>query len=579
MNISERIDEIAKFICENYGMYKKFLKDKDLYIHDNVFGTLKFKNFERKIINSPFLQRLTKINQMGLANFVYPGAVHNRFSHSLGVSYLAGKIYNEIMGDLEERDDNDKKRDINTVKLAGLLHDIGHGPFSHLTEDVIERLRFVSYRCKEIDDQIVIRSGFLGQTTTKLHEYLTYRLIESKPVSKMIENIYKDIPIHSDLISLCVTNNSLPEKDDKGKFSKKFDDKYKMLLIKIINGYSDADKIDYLLRDSKFSGLPIPADTDRLISFLTSIEDKDKKYYELGVLEKGTRAFNLLLQSRATMFPTVYHHHTTLACETMLVFAIVDAIRNVCVATAGIDKKKWPPIECGVDLLRYTDDKLLEYLRIINNPISNDVVLRLNNRRYYRVVRKFNTWDLINKLIKSEDEYREFLIKSKQYDEFQALLDEEKYIDHNEKLYLKYKREYEAKQEEKINNFIYGLNTPDKIRKFKKDIISKEPSIIKELEEKLPGVKKEMLIDYVIAIRFPKRRETSEPYKQPFIKRINPFTNIEELLTLRKMGYAAPRVIDYQHITFYALPEYVNKLQPHIDDYAKAIIPEFFDIS
>ena len=578
MNISERIDDIAKFICKNYGMYKNFLKDKDLYIHDNVFGTLKFENFERKIINSPFLQRLTKINQMGLANFVYPGAVHNRFSHSLGVSYLAGRIYKEIICDLEERDDHDKEKDINTIKLAGLLHDIGHGPFSHLTEDVIDWLRSVSYKCKEIDDQIVFRSGGLGQTTSKLHEYLAYHLIESQPVSKMIKNIYHNIPIHLDLISLCVTNNSLPTKDDKGNVSKIFDDKYKMLIIKIINGYSDADKIDYLLRDSKFSGLPIPADIDRLISFLTVIEDKEKKYYELGVLEKGTRAFNLLLQSRATMYPTVYHHHTTLACETMLVVAIVDAIKNVNVATAGIDKNKWPPIECGVDLLRYTDDKLLEYLRIINNPISNDVVLRLNNRRHYRVARKFNTWDLINKLIKSEDEYREFLIKNGQFDEFQALLDKGKYIDYNEKLHFKYKREYKANQEEKIHNFIYGFNTSDKIRKFKQGVISKEPSIIEELEKKIPGVKRETLIDYVIVIRFPKDRDTSEPYKQPFIKRIDPITNDEEMLTLQKMGYAAPRVIDYQHITFYALPEYVNKLQPHIDDYAKSLIPEFFDI-
>ncbi len=590
-DINKKIEEIANYIIKNYGISKNFLNNKELYIHDNVFGTLKFTNFERKIINSPFLQRLTKISQMGLANFVYPGAVHNRFSHSLGVSYLAEKIYEEIMGDSDERSDEDKIKDINTIKLAGLLHDIGHGPFSHLTENVISRLRSHSYKCKGIDEQIVVRSGGSGQTSAKEHEYLAFHLINSKPIIKLIKNIYidSDVPIHLDLIPLCITNNSLPGIDDEGKFSKIFKDKFKMFLIKIINSYSDADKIDYLLRDSKFSGLPIPADTDRLISFLTRIEDEDTGNYELGVSEKGTRAFNLLLQSRAKMFPTVYYHHTTLACEAILSFAIVEAIRNVSKATIPINDVDWPLIECGVDLLKYTDDKLLEYLRIIDNPITKDVVLRLNNRRHYRVVRQFYTWELKNRIVKSEEEYQKELIENGEYEEFNVLLEEERYIEHEMKLTMQYKKDYEPQQLFKIYKFLFlfegeaevSLNSIpypsyDKILNFKKDILQKDNSIIEDLEVEFPNVERDTLIDYVLALIIPKKRNVSEPYTQEFIKRYNHITEKEELLSLSKMGYDIPKELDYQQLIFFALPEYMDKIRPLIDNYARKIIPEFF---
>lgn len=97
MNFSKKIGNICKFIFKNYGIHEGFPKKDKLIIHDNVFGTLEFTEYERKIINSPFLQRLTQISQMGLANTVYPGAVHNRFSHSLGVSYIAEKIYIQVI--------------------------------------------------------------------------------------------------------------------------------------------------------------------------------------------------------------------------------------------------------------------------------------------------------------------------------------------------------------------------------------------------------------------------------------------------------------------------------------------------
>ena len=131
------------------------------------------------------------------------------------------------------------------------------------------------------------------------------------------------------------------------------------------------------------------------------------------------------------MFPTVYHHHTTLACESLLIFGIVDAIRNVqeIYSNSKLDKKMWPPIECGTDLLYYTDKSLLEYLRIIKNPISNVVIKRLGNRRYYRIIRKFYTWELKQKLIMGEMDFRKKLIDEKQLRKLEELwnADKQKY--------------------------------------------------------------------------------------------------------------------------------------------------------
>lgn len=566
MNLKDKLEKICSFIFDKYG--NQVAKSRKLYIHDNIFGTLQFTKFERKIINSPFLQRLTNITQMGLAKSVYPGAVHNRFSHSLGVSHISERIYKEIIKE-EDRFKKSGKEDINTLKLAGLLHDIAHGPFSHLAEDVINSLVHFDYPQKDIDSQIYKRAGQDMRTRIAYHEYLAYHLLGTSDLKKFIESTYEKIPVDLDLIPLCITGNSYPEKDANGELSKRFADKYKTLFIKIINGYSDSDKIDYLLRDSMFSGLPLPADIDRLLSFFTIIMDERTNDYELGVSEKGARAFNLLLLSKSKMFPTVYHHHTTLACESLLEFGIIDAIKNVKEIYSGqkISKSIWPPISCGVDLLYYTDNSLLEYLRIIDNPISRDVVKRLNNRRHYRIIERFYTWELRRVLIIPKVEFRDYVSKKKDYKELDKELKDlwnNDRIEHEFVLNKAYK-EYEKKPEAKIDQLYDLFENREKLLDFKKEMVSKDKSILKKLKEKLPGVEDETLIDYVIKIKInAKQKKISEAYKQQYIKTRDKFTDEQIILNLKDMGYAIPKSLDYQQIIFFGLPEFVEQLRPHI---------------
>ncbi len=553
MSISKKIEDISEFIFKNYGIYENFPLKKKLLIHDNVFGTLTFTAYERKIINSPFLQRLTQITQMGLAYFVYPGAVHKRFSHSLGVSYISEKIYLQVIKS-EKRSKRKIQRDINTLKLTGLLHDIGHGPFSHVTDDAYKYLsHFEDVPKRQIDDQISSHSG------RNTHEFIGYHLCNSKLLKDLISDVYKCEFLDFDLIPLCITGNKTPS--DERKF---FDDKYKTLLIKIINGFSDADKIDYLLRDSAFSGLPIPADIDRLISFFQIIEHDET--FELGVSEKGARAFNLLLQSKAKMFPTVYQHHTTLACEALLEFGIVNAIRNVKESTKNIDSEKWPYIECGLDLLYYSDISLLEYLRIIDNPISNDVVKRLNNRLHYRKIRQIYTWELIKELIKGKREYIKYLKEQEsEREEIEKLRKEGDGF--KLKLFFEIKHgEYKADFEEKIDKFYDDFDDYNKLHEFKSNILSKETNVLNKLKKEFPSVDEDTLIDYAICVKVAKA-QPDKPYLQPYIHHYDKFKDKPVLLSLSQMGFLEPRILDYVHITFFALPKFVDSLKPHINDY------------
>ncbi len=563
MNLNSKINDIINFIFDKFGMTEDFPEKPKLHIHDNVFGTLTFTDYERKVVNSPLLQRLTQITQMGLANFVYPGAVHNRFSHSLGVSHISAKIYRQLMESDTGRDKTNIKEDINTLKLAGLLHDIGHCPFSHVSDDVIKTsTHFNDIPKANIDSEICSRTGEQGDNKN-IHEFLGFHLLKSNRVENLINTIYKCVPFDFELIPLCVTGNLLPFNNENGLCHQIFDDKYKTLLIKIINGFSDSDKIDYILRDSQFSGLPLPADIDRLISFFEIISHQDT--YELGVSEKGARAFNLLLQSKTKMFPTVYQHHTTLACESLLVFGIIDAMRNVNEATVNIDTEKWHPIECGVDLLYYTDGSLLDYLRIIDNPISNDVVNRLLNRRHYRTIRRIFTWELRNELIVSRKVFREDLKNSGLFSDFQKLLDEGKMGQYTVEMNLSYMK-YEAIREKRIDEFYKEFDSRDKMLSFKRKMINKEPYILKKLNKNFPNVDEDTLIDYTICVRIAGTL-SDKPYQQPYVKRLNRFKNETELLSLSQMGFVEPQALDYQHITFYSLPKFSDILRPHINDY------------
>lgn len=133
-------------------------------IRDTIYGFVEPSKDEWNLLDSPLMQRLRRIRQLALAYLVYPGALHTRFEHSLGVYHLASVMADKLFTDKADRD----KKSI--VRMAALLHDVGHGPFSHVSESVLELF-------SEQDPT---------EITEKIHEKITTKLLESDEELKKI---------------------------------------------------------------------------------------------------------------------------------------------------------------------------------------------------------------------------------------------------------------------------------------------------------------------------------------------------------------------------------------------------------
>jgi hypothetical protein len=214
------------------------------------------------IINHPFYQRLRRIQQMALAQLVYPGAVHTRFHHSLGAYHLMCIAINE----LKDKGIEITKEEALAAKAAILLHDIGHGPYSHALENVL---------LKDIH-----------------HEDLSLLIMQSLN--------QENNPALKGQLDLAISI---------------FTDQYpKRFLHQLISGQLDVDRLDYLSRDSFFTGVSEGViGYERILKMLT-VHDN-----ELVVEEKGINSVEKFLMSRRLMYWQVYRHKTVIASENMLV--------------------------------------------------------------------------------------------------------------------------------------------------------------------------------------------------------------------------------------------------------------------
>jgi HD superfamily phosphohydrolase len=218
-------------------------------IQDAVHGYIKLSDEEVKVLDSPEVQRLRRIRQLGFSSYVYPSATHTRFEHSLGVMHVAGKFADSL--GLSEQ----PKRE---YRLAGLLHDVGHGPFSHASEMLAERK---------------------GQS----HEQLSCEVVDS-----LEDRIEADVDEIKALI--------------RGEAD-----------LNVIAGDIDADRLDYLVRDSYSSGVEYGRiDHDTIVSS-AKIKDKD-----LVFDAKAVPALESLFTSRLQMIKTLYNHHTAIIVEKMI---------------------------------------------------------------------------------------------------------------------------------------------------------------------------------------------------------------------------------------------------------------------
>lgn len=291
-------------------------------VRDPVHGFVQLTSQERALADTPIFQRLRGIRQLAMANLVYPGAVHSRFDHSLGVCHIAGMLCQTL--DLGDH--------VRLVRLAALLHDIGHGPFSHVSESALDRY--------------ADRSKLKGaQKKEEIHELIT-----------------------DDLIRRGVDIDKILGQQDRDHIAQLLSRGFgEPVLRSIISGPLDADKQDYLLRDSHFCGVPYGIyDIRQLHRSLVVESDAGDKV--LMVAEDGVHALEQYVLAKYYLTTMVYGHRVRLITDQMIHRAIV----------LGVDTD-------GVDELRalYAYDGTAAFLRRYIGWDDARFLLTFTNRRRF----------------------------------------------------------------------------------------------------------------------------------------------------------------------------------------------------
>ena len=283
-------------------MIQRDSKNKTSIFRCPVHGSIPVSLQEKAIIDSRFFQRLRFISQLGFSSLVFPGAVHTRFSHSLGAMHLAGKIFNQLIKnspliqDIYSRKDLEYFREI--IRIAALLHDVGHPPFSHVAETILpQRKEFLRF---SVPGWII---DYQDKENQARHEDYSLALIWYFSVQ------YHDVLSEQEAKDVIAI---LSGKEEVGVSFKQFKVSPFPLLRALINGELDADRMDYLIRDSYYAGVTYGTfDLERIIQTVLIKIDEKEKYLQLALDEKGIPSYEDFLLSRKHMFYQVYHHKTS----------------------------------------------------------------------------------------------------------------------------------------------------------------------------------------------------------------------------------------------------------------------------
>lgn len=326
------------------------MKDGITQIRDPVHGYIYANELECKIIDSPVFQRLRKIRQLGTAHLTYPGALHTRFEHCIGSMYLAKRAANHLKS--QEIINEDMS---NELSIAALLHDIGHGPFSHLFEEVLHEK---------------------GMT----HENITDRIIRETEIADILSRFGVNVKKFS---NLCVgTSKNHPR-----------------FMNDIIAGFLSVDSMDYLLRDSYFSGVEYgKVDVHRIID---AYEIAGKK---LAINKDSVYALESLMLARYEMFRAVYFHKSVRASAVMIIRAM--NLSNEELHFTNLDNLD--------DFLQLTDERILYNISNINSNSENSrlakkLVIDYTNRKMLKLV--------FEKIVLGKDEFSTKIFAQKKFRE------------------------------------------------------------------------------------------------------------------------------------------------------------------
>jgi HD superfamily phosphohydrolase len=304
------------------------------HVNDPVWRTFEIEPHEVLLLDSPMLQRMRGVKQLGLANLVFPGANHDRFEHICGTVQAAEEVYQAIRRNAERRRPQEQKENRAPpqldehhrlqLRLAALLHDVGHGPFSHAIEPVVAK----RYAADVKSFNRVVREHLQLDAKAAVAEIISVLIAVSAPLAAVLANGHFASVAPDGVASLQVQLATLILGARRhGELA---------CLSAIISGQVDADKMDYMARDALHSGMPIEFDTERLLWKLEIIRctpenlpaaQRDNKvfaegspgrsYYDLGIAASGVGALEQMLIGRAFLYDRLYHHHKVRAADAM----------------------------------------------------------------------------------------------------------------------------------------------------------------------------------------------------------------------------------------------------------------------
>jgi HD superfamily phosphohydrolase len=299
------------------------MNDERKIIRDPIHGDIKLEGLFLDLLETPEIQRLYNIKQLGLAHLVFPGAHHTRLEHSLGTYYMASKAAETLALDKNEN---------KTITCAALLHDIGHGPFSHTLESILKNALDVDH--VDLTEKLILGEYEIFDSDEKefvaspdVHEILDKNSINQKELMAII----------------------------RGTTHKK------SYLSQLLNSAIDVDQLDYLIRDAYYTGVAYGMiDTERFLQTLVVHKNN------LAVKRKGVGVAENILMARALMYSSVYFHKTVRIAELMLSKAI-----------------EMLPAAEHFEFFKMTDSELIENLKGMG-PFQHEIVTCLKYRKLFK---------------------------------------------------------------------------------------------------------------------------------------------------------------------------------------------------
>ena len=318
-------------------------------INDTIHGSFSIDGVREDLLSTPEFNKLSHIKQLGLAHLVFPGAHHTRFEHSLGVSHLAGRMADSLSLSEEES---------TIVEVAAMLHDVGHGPYSHTLEHILHE--------RGGADHMHITEGII----TGDYEILSDEEISLFPKRKTVPEILESYGIDPKEVSSLIHGPDAGGKERNlfhwGEGAETFHSQDNTMG-HLVHGPVDCDQMDYLLRDAHFTGV-----RHGIIDHHRLIHCMERHSGDIAISEGGLSALEGMMTARALMYSAVYFHKVTRITEVMLSRAVERSEENLPEAVQMqrmVDAEVWHALDSAGPFAKDMI-KRLKYRRLMKNCLT-----------------------------------------------------------------------------------------------------------------------------------------------------------------------------------------------------------------